>query len=59
MIGLCLFGINFVVLSIITMIVNFIIYWKLDIMIDPHQTMCNIVLASYSMAIIMANHYGV
>ena len=59
MIGLCIFGINFVVLSLIGLFISFILYMWKDIQIDSSRLFRDVTFISWVLALVIANHYGV
>ena len=59
MIGLCLFGINFVVLSLIGMAVSFVLYMWKNILLDSNVLFRDVFFISYVISLIIAKHYGI
>lgn len=59
MIGLCLFGINFVVLSLIGLFISFILYMWKNILLDSNVLFRDVFFVSWILALIIAKHYGI
>ena len=59
MIGLCIFGINFVVLSLIGLLISFILYMWKSIWVDPNKLFRDVFFISYVISLIIAKYYGI
>lgn len=59
MIGLCLFGINFVVLSLIGLFISFILYMWKNILLDSNVLFRDVFFISFVLSLVIAKYYSI